>query len=629
MSYLKNTAGQYLYFAMIAKADGSAITSGTVNGYRSLDGGSQAAVTGTISHKGNGQWELALSQADTNGDEVGYLFTHASGIPVSITVVTDTKKVGTLQDLSSANAQTAAAAALTAYDPPTKAELDAGLAGLNDLDATAVQTAAAAALTAYDPPTKAELDAGLAGLNDFDPATDTVKANVLQWLDAYVDEAPPYVYPMIADEFGTYALTLRHIRDAMRLAPTTTPGSEIPPETGGIDDLLSGLNDLDATAVQSAAAAALTAYDPPTKAELDAGLAGLNDATAGEIADAVWDEALAGHAMAGSAGAGLTAAGSAGDPWATPLPGAYGAGTAGNILGSNLDAAVSSRSDFDPAADQVDVGKVSGDAAAADNLEAMLDGTGGATLSLGKLAIVSTDADAAVVVSNSVGHGVQIAAPAAGKVGLDVSGWVAGLYARGTSSGSHGAYFTGNGSPHNGIYGALVGNVTGNVTGSVGSVTGLTNATIADAIWDELLAGHAISGSAGEALAGAGGGGGSDPWATAVPGAYAAGTAGYLLGTYLDAAISSRSDFDAGADQVDVGAIATAVAQAIADEVLKRGVANVEDTANAASLAAIILATLESSISGSTWTIRKTAGGTFATKTVTTDAGAEPIVGVD
>ena len=106
-------------------------------------------------------------------------------------------------------------------------------------------------------------------------------------------------------------------------------------------------------------------------------------------------------------------------------------------------------------------------------------------------------------------------------------------------------------------------------------------------------------------------------------------SAGYLLGTYLDAAISSRSDFDPGTDQVDVGSMATAVAQAIADEVLKRGVANVEDTANTASLAAIILATLESSISGSTWTIRKTAGGTFATKTVTTDAGAEPIVGVD
>jgi hypothetical protein len=50
------------------------------------------------------------------------------------------------------------------------------------------------------------------------------------------------------------------------------------------------------------------------------------------VADAVWDEALAGHAAVGSAGAALAASGSAGDPWSTALPGAYGAGTAGKAI---------------------------------------------------------------------------------------------------------------------------------------------------------------------------------------------------------------------------------------------------------------------------------------------------------
>lgn len=72
-------------------------------------------------------------------------------------------------------------------------------------------------------------------------------------------------------------------------------------------------------------------------------LAPSGGSTPAEIADAVWDEPLAGHATAGSTGAALSAAGSAGDPWSTPLPGAYGAGTAGNIIGNNLDAAVSTR----------------------------------------------------------------------------------------------------------------------------------------------------------------------------------------------------------------------------------------------------------------------------------------------
>lgn len=130
--------------------------------------------------------------------------------------------------------------------------------------------------------------------------------------------------------------------------------------------------------VESEVADALLAYDPPTRAEATADkdeiLADTNDiqtrlpaalvggrmdssvgamaadvltaaATAAdfgaEIADAVWDEALAGHAGAGSAGAALSAAGAAGDPWAIALPGAYGAGTAGFILGTNLDVASS------------------------------------------------------------------------------------------------------------------------------------------------------------------------------------------------------------------------------------------------------------------------------------------------
>lgn len=54
------------------------------------------------------------------------------------------------------------------------------------------------------------------------------------------------------------------------------------------------------------------------------------------IADQVWDEQLSAHLSAGSAGSALNGAGSAGDPWTTPLPGAYGAGTAGHILASRM-----------------------------------------------------------------------------------------------------------------------------------------------------------------------------------------------------------------------------------------------------------------------------------------------------
>lgn len=66
--------------------------------------------------------------------------------------------------------------------------------------------------------------------------------------------------------------------------------------------------------------------------------------TTSQITDAVLDAPLADHLDAGSVGAGINAAGSAGDPWSTTLPGAYGAGTAGKIIGDNVNATISSRS---------------------------------------------------------------------------------------------------------------------------------------------------------------------------------------------------------------------------------------------------------------------------------------------
>jgi hypothetical protein len=72
--------------------------------------------------------------------------------------------------------------------------------------------------------------------------------------------------------------------------------------------------------------------------------AGLATDAGTEIAAAVWDLATSGHTTSGTFGAAMNAAGSAGDPLSTAVPGAYGAGTAGFLLGTYLDAAISSRS---------------------------------------------------------------------------------------------------------------------------------------------------------------------------------------------------------------------------------------------------------------------------------------------
>jgi hypothetical protein len=73
--------------------------------------------------------------------------------------------------------------------------------------------------------------------------------------------------------------------------------------------------------------------------------------TAAAVADAVWDEGLGAHLIAGSAGDALNSAGgTATDPWTTPLPGSYTAGQAGWIVGQRLDAKVSAMSSGSPGA---------------------------------------------------------------------------------------------------------------------------------------------------------------------------------------------------------------------------------------------------------------------------------------
>lgn len=110
-----------------------------------------------------------------------------------------------------------------------------------------------------------------------------------------------------------------------------------------------------AAQIQSEANDALTAFwtspatlvdlvwDEATSGHTTAGTTGkaVADAATGAspsaIADAVWDEVLSGHLTAGTTGNALNAAGSAGDPWSTTLPGAYTGSQAGALLDNIYD----------------------------------------------------------------------------------------------------------------------------------------------------------------------------------------------------------------------------------------------------------------------------------------------------
>lgn len=171
--FLKNTASQAIGAQMVSATDGSAFT-GAVTVYVTGDSGTQAVGSvgsGACTHEGNGYHSYAPAQAETNYGHVAFTFIGTGAIPATVqvhpidlanfrtalgmaaadmdtqldgivsSVSTVNGAVLALNNLSQAEAQTAAAAALTAYDPPTKAELDSGLAALNDVTAAEVVTA--------------------------------------------------------------------------------------------------------------------------------------------------------------------------------------------------------------------------------------------------------------------------------------------------------------------------------------------------------------------------------------------------------------------------------------------------------------------------------------------------------
>ena len=233
-----------------------------------------------------------------------------------------------------------------------------------------------------------------------------------------------------------------------------------------------------------------------------------------------------------------------------------------------------------------DVIAISNDGIAADNLETMLDGTGGSVLSLKQLNIVNSTGDALVANSTggsgsgisatgngtapgskcvgagtgpgivatggpsgpgiqarggaTTGYGIHaLAQGGTGQHGMIVEGFGtgSGLVAQGgTGAGADGArYIAGTGS--NGDGAEYVKDGSGLPMNPAAS-GGLSAAQTADAVWDAATTGNTTGGTMGGLLNSAGSAG--DPWGTALPGSYVAGTAANIVGNPADVAAATR-----------------------------------------------------------------------------------------
>lgn len=86
--FLKGVGVTGFTFVMLNASNGSVITSGTVTGKITKDGGTQGAVAGSFVHEGNGQWSVNLSATEMDADVIGLTFLHTDGVPVYKTLRT-------------------------------------------------------------------------------------------------------------------------------------------------------------------------------------------------------------------------------------------------------------------------------------------------------------------------------------------------------------------------------------------------------------------------------------------------------------------------------------------------------------------------------------------------------------
>ncbi len=164
------------------------------------------------------------------------------------------------------------------------------------------------ALADYDPPTKAELDTAEANIRGAD--NDTLKT-LSDQIDALNDPTAAAIADQVWDEALADHLGTGSTGEALNNAGSGVSAADIADavwDEAAADHIAAGSfgEEVQAHATPSEVNVqcdqALADYDPPTKAEMDAGFAGLNDPTAAAIADQVWDEAIADHVAAGSFG---------------------------------------------------------------------------------------------------------------------------------------------------------------------------------------------------------------------------------------------------------------------------------------------------------------------------------------
>ena len=102
---IKNTASQHIGFKQVSASTGAGSSGASVTVYISKDGGAQGTGGGSVTSLGNGQYDYAPTQAETNATEITFLFVSTGNIPEEKTVYTQVD-VGSINGVSTSSVTT-------------------------------------------------------------------------------------------------------------------------------------------------------------------------------------------------------------------------------------------------------------------------------------------------------------------------------------------------------------------------------------------------------------------------------------------------------------------------------------------------------------------------------------------
>lgn len=102
-SLQKNVASQHIKFVLVSATTGGADSGATVTVKVAKDAGAQASGGGTVTNLGNGQYDYAPTQGETNATDVGFLFTATGDIPVHADFHTDVVDANALPSVNVAD----------------------------------------------------------------------------------------------------------------------------------------------------------------------------------------------------------------------------------------------------------------------------------------------------------------------------------------------------------------------------------------------------------------------------------------------------------------------------------------------------------------------------------------------